>query len=437
MTERSQTYMPLADLAPNPVNPKAHSIDGIQDSVTRFGFVEPVTIDERTGMLISGHGRVEALSVAQHAGQDPPDGVQVDSDGSWQIPVNRGWASKDDTEASAALVALNRYVEKGGWNDTALADLLQGLTEGADDPYTALEGVGFTPDDLAELLDRINDHPYGANQDPDAVPDPPKTPVSKRGDLWLCGKHRVLCGDSTVAEDVARLMGDEKADLVWTDPPYGVEYVGKTKDALTIQNDGAANLRRFLAAALTAVSPSVQPGSPFYLASPPGRLATDIRLAISDAGWEFHQALVWVKDAFVLGHSDYHYRHEDILYGWLPGPGRSGRGAHQGSRWHGDHSQQSVFEVPRPKRSEEHPTMKPVDLITPMLANSSKPRQIVLDLFGGSGSTLIACQQTHREARLIEIDPVYTDVILRRYQEFTGDQPVLEATGEPHDFTAG
>lgn len=208
-------------------------------------------------------------------------------------------------------------------------------------------------------------------------------------------------------------MGDQRAAVLWTDPPYGVSYVGKTADALEIHNDGP-NAPAVLLAALRTVTPFLEPGAPFYLASPAGTLATDLRLALREAGWPLHQALVWAKDRFVLGHSDYHYQHEDILYGWVPGPGRSGRGDHAGSRWYGDHAQTSVLRVDRPSRNAEHPTMKPPDLIALCLQNSSPPKALVLDIFAGSGSTAVAAEQTGRLGYGIEIDPGYVAVILQR-----------------------
>jgi site-specific DNA-methyltransferase (adenine-specific) len=244
----------------------------------------------------------------------------------------------------------------------------------------------------------------------------------------------VLCGDSTVPADVERLMNGAKASILWTDPPYGVSYVGKTKRALTIHNDGAADLpellRRFMAAATVVLEPS----SPFYVAAPAGPLFAVFLKAVAVAGWRYHQEIVWRKDQMVLGHSDYHYIHEPLLYGYLAGPGRPGRGLHAGTRWFGDHSQVSVIDCPRPKRSEEHPTMKLVALIERCLHNSSRPASRVLDLFGGSGSTLIACEQTGRVAYLCEIDPRYVDVICKRFQEHTGIVPRRESGGEV-DFT--
>ena len=209
------------------------------------------------------------------------------------------------------------------------------------------------------------------------------------------------------------------ADLVWTDPPYGVAYVGKTSDSLKIRNDddGAAELvRAAFEGALDAVSPS----APFYCASPAGRAALAFWQAIVAAGWRIHQELVWVKDVFVLGHSDYHYAHEPILYGYAPGAGRPGRGKHEGSTWFGDNARSSVLPFDRPKRSTEHPTMKTVDLIAHCLANSCRPGGTVLDPFAGSGSTIIAAEQMGLGTLAMEIDPRYAQVALERWQAFTG-----------------
>jgi DNA modification methylase len=243
--------------------------------------------------------------------------------------------------------------------------------------------------------------------------------------LWKLGEHRLLCGDSTKAEDVERLMQGERAALMWTDPPYGVNYVGKTADALTIENDGAEGLPALLAGAFAQATDALKPGSPFYIAHPPGALCIAFGQAILEAGWRFHQTLIWCKDAMVLGHSDYHFQHEPIYYGWTQGEGRSGRGNHDGTRWQGDHSQVSVFHVDRPKRSEEHPTSKPVELVGQMVSNSSRPGDAVYEPFGGSGSTLIACEQLARRARVLELSAHYADVILARWEAATGKQAEL------------
>jgi DNA modification methylase len=232
------------------------------------------------------------------------------------------------------------------------------------------------------------------------------------------GRHRLLCGDARDPELLARLLGGVRAEVLWTDPPYGVRYVGKTPQALQISNDDseAADL---LADALRAAAGLLAPAARFYIASPAGRQGTGFRLALESVGWRLHQELVWVKNTPVLGHSDYHYSHEPILYGFTPGPGRPGRGRHRGSRWAGDNSQTSVFFVDRPARSEEHPTMKPVQLIVRQLANSSRHGDAVLDLFAGSGSTLIACEQLGRSCYAVELDPRYCDLIRRRYLDYS------------------
>jgi DNA modification methylase len=231
----------------------------------------------------------------------------------------------------------------------------------------------------------------------------------------------VQCGDATDGEQLAVLMAGATADVLWTDPPYGVGYVGKTVEAMTIANDDEHGLALLLRQAFTAVDAVLVPSAPFYVAAPAGPQGTAFRLALAEVGWRFHQALVWVKNALVLGHSDYHYAHEDVLYGWKPGPGRRGRGRHPGSRWYGGNDQTSVFFCDRPARSADHPTIKPVELIAAQLRNSSRRGEVVLDPFAGSGSTLIACEQLGRRCFAVEIDPGYCDVIRRRYREFTGD----------------
>lgn len=203
--------------------------------------------------------------------------------------------------------------------------------------------------------------------------------------------------------------------MVWTDPPY----VGKTARKLRIQNDGSEAVEVF-AAAIRAADPVVEPSARFYVCVPGGPLGSGFRVALDEAGWRLHQSLVWVKQKFVLGHGDHQLQHEEILYGWTAGPGRPGRGRHQGSRWQGGNNASSVFFVDRPARSEAHPTMKPVALIAAQLTNSSVRGDAVLDPFAGSGSTLIACEQTGRRCFAVELDPAYCDVVRRRYEEFTG-----------------
>jgi site-specific DNA-methyltransferase (adenine-specific) len=209
-------------------------------------------------------------------------------------------------------------------------------------------------------------------------------------------------------------MNGERADMAWADPPYGVKYVGRTKAKLTLANDaleGSALFEFLCAAFITADRHALSEGAAIYIAHPGGALALQFMLAFEHAGWRLHQTLVWVKDSMVLGHSDYHWKHEPLLYGYKPGKGRLGRG---GAGWHGDNSQTTVFEVARPKVSDEHPTTKPVDLIAPMIRNSSPPGGVVYEPFSGSGSTMAACEATRRVCRAVELDPKYVAVALER-----------------------
>lgn len=227
--------------------------------------------------------------------------------------------------------------------------------------------------------------------------------------------------------------GGGLVDCIWTDPPYGVAYVGKTSDALTIENDDLDEgaLGRLLDGALGNAWKHAHPGAAWYVASPPGALQAVFMATLQRlGGWR--QTLIWVKNQFVLGHSDYHWRHEPIFYGYVPGAkGRRGRG---GDGWFGDHAQDSVLDVPRPKRSEDHPTMKPIELVLRTLENSTRKRSVVVDPFCGSGTVILACEIAGRTGRALELDPKYCDVIARRWQELTEELPFNERLGEPVDL---
>lgn len=404
--------IPLDELTPYPGNAKRGDVESIRASIRRNGQYRSLVVREvENGPLIvlAGNHTMQALAAEGNA--------------TARCEVIRC----DDAEARRINLADNRTAELGGYDDAALAELLHEL-EGD------FDGSGWTEGDLDGLL--TDGSPEVGLTDPDDFPEPPAEPVSKPGDVWRLGQHRLLCGDSTDMAAVEAMLDGDRADCMWTDPPYGVDYVGKTKDALTIQNDGAADLPELLAGAFAVATAALKPGAPVYIAHPPGPLSLDFAKAFLDAGWLLRQNLIWVKDAMVLGRSDYHYRHEPILYGFTdpePGSGRLGRG---GDRWFGDNAQTSVLEVPKPPRSEDHPTMKPVELVARCLANSCRPGGMVYEPFGGSGTTLMAAHTTGRVARVVELDPRYADVICRRYQEHTGMKPVLEATGEPHDFAA-
>jgi site-specific DNA-methyltransferase (adenine-specific) len=406
---RDQQYelADISQLAPHPDNPRRGDVSMLVDSFDENGFYGAVIAQRSSGHVLAGNHR---LLAARERGAD-------------RLPVI--WLDCDDDRARRILLVDNRANDLAGYDQSTLAEILQSL-EGTD---LGLAGTGYTDADLAALL--TEEEPE-ALTDPDDVPVPPEEPVSKPGDVWVLGPHRVLCDDATDVDAVERLLDGKRAHVMWTDPPYGVEYVGKTKDALRIQNDGAGSLPELLAGAFAVATVALNEGAPFYIAhADTARIVFET--AVTEAGWRMRQNLVWVKDTLVMGRSDYHYRHEPILYGFTAGgEGRRGRG---GKAWHGNNAQTTVFEVPRPTRSKEHPTMKPVELITAMLANSCPKRGLVFEPFGGSGSTLIAAHHHGAAARVVELDPKYVDVICRRWQEHTGETPVLESTGETHNFT--
>ena len=309
------------------------------------------------------------------------------------------------------------------------AEIMQRLKERLQELDFDVGLLGFSEEELDELLAIDLDDTGGDGlTNPDDAPEPPPKPVSTSGDVWVLGQHQVLCGDSTDIDAVLEFMGGGRADCLITDPPYNVAYEGKTKDALTIANDSMddAAFRQFLTDAFIAANAVMKPGAAFYIWHADSE-GFNFRGACRDVGWRVRQCLIWVKNTFVLGRQDYHWRHEPCLYGWTDG------GSH---KWYGDRAQSTVLEFDRPNRNAEHPTMKPVELIEYQLRNSTKSGDIVLDLFGGSGTTLIACEKAGRTARLVELDPKYVDVIVRRWQEFTGERAVHQATGRTFDELA-
>lgn len=359
----------------------------LKRSIQQFGYVEPVIWNKRTGKVVGGHQR---LTVLKDLGYTEIECVIVDM---------------DPTQEKALNVALNKI--SGAWDMLKLQDLFKDL-QGSNFDVTL---TGF---DAVEIDNLFKDAVAAKVQEDkfDVDAELQKPTFSKPGDLWLLGKHRLACGDSTKAEVYETLMAGNKANLIVTDPPYNVEYVGKTKDKLTIQNDRMekGNFYQFLLAAYQRMESALADDGSIYVfhADTEG---LNFRKAFEDAGFYLSGCCIWKKPSMVLGRSPYQWQHEPCLYGWKK------KGKHQ---WYSDRKQTTIWEFDRPSRSREHPTMKPIPLLAYPIQNSSMTNCIVLDPFGGSGSTLIACEQTGRICYTVELDPKYCDVIVNRYIEAVG-----------------
>jgi DNA modification methylase len=383
-----------AELAPNPRNWRTHpdvqqrALSGVLSDV---GWVAEVIVNQTTGHVVDGHLRI-ALA---HARSEPT------------VPVT--YIELSDEEERLVLATLDPLGAMAGAERDALTALLEAVDAG-DDSLLALF------DDLAR--DAGLDLSREGLVDPDGVPDIPAEPSVAIGDLYRLGEHRLLCGDSTRPAEVARLMAGETADCVWTDPPYGVGYEGKTRQRLRLRNDDPARSDEVIRGAFGAAP--LAPSAPFYIAAPAGPRSVAFAAAIRAVGWRLHQELVWIKGTIVLGHADYQYGHEPILYGYAAGPGRPGRGAHADTRWYGDNAQSSVLEFPKPAANRAHPTAKPVALVAHCLRNSTRPGDLVYEPFAGSGSTLIAAEQLGRRCAALELDPRYAQLTVERWEAFTG-----------------
>lgn len=407
----------LLQRAPN--NPKLHDLKSIRASFARFGFVSPVLIDDTEQFIAEGHGRLETLEAMCLEGCTPPVGVQVDDAGRWLVPTVHVRLAPG--QADAYRIASNRTVELGGWDQTKLADLLTKIAG----EVGGLVGVGFTPTEMNEQIAAITRKSKAA-KDPEALPAVP-APRSVRlrlGDLVCMGAHRLLVGDATDPDSLARALGALRGNSLCTDPPYGVIYSGGTDERLTILNDDPEGLRSLLRRSFAAVDPLLLPGASLYVFHPAGPQSKEFLDEFCNVGWSHRQGLVWVKNSLVLGRSDYQYRHEPILYGFKPGPGRLGRG---GKAWYGGNDAASVLEVPKPTASRDHPTAKPVRLLELLLRNSTRRGDVVVDPFAGSGSTLIACELLGRTFVGLELDPRYAQVIVDRWEAYTGRTAVIEA----------
>lgn len=398
----------VGDLKPAPYNPRTinqAALKGLGEAVERWGLVENVVVNRRTGYLVGGHQRVAVVLAKE--GPDAP------------VPVV--YVDLDDTEERALNATLNNPAIQGTFDMAALTGMLE--TVKLDMPVLDFEALR-----LPDLLPEPKREP--PKRDPNAVDDAPPSRV-QLGDVVILGEHRLVCGDARDPRAYAALFdGAASADIVWTDPPYGVAVVGgsraepeevrRAKGGLEIQNDDLdhAALRVFLMEALTQAFERSRKGAAWYVAAPSGDLFGEFAHVLGREGLAvWRHTIAWVKDRFVMGRADYHYRHESVFYGWRPGA------AHY---FVDDRTQDTVWEIDRPSTSKDHPTMKPVELIARALRNSSRAGEVVLDPFGGSGSTLIAAEMEGRVARLIELSPRYCDVIVARWEGITGKVAVIQ-----------
>ncbi|MBE5809650.1 MAG: DNA modification methylase [Clostridiales bacterium] len=374
-------YNPRKDLKPG--DP---AYEKIKRSLNDFGYVDPVIWNEVTGNIVGGHQRYKVL-VAD--GATAIDCVVVHIE--------------NPQDEKALNIALNKAV--GEWEPKALAELMADLQLSGYD----LGATGFDAAEVDDLFSKVHDKDV---KDDDCDIDPDEVqPFVQPGDVWMLGNHRMVCGDSTNADDVARLMEDVKANLVITDPPYNVAY--ESADGKSIQNDSMADEKfyQFLLAAFRNMASYMAEGGSAYIfhADTEG---LNFRRAFKEAGFHISGVCIWVKNSLVLGRSPYQWQHEPVLFGWMP------NGKH---RWFADRKQTTIWNFDKPKRNKEHPTMKPIPLLAYPIKNSSAPNAVVLDLFGGSGSTLIACAETDRICRTMELDPRYASVIVERYAVYRQD----------------
>lgn len=406
-------WVRIGDLLPWERNPKAHPTENVAEiarSIVDFGFTEPIICWKSRKMVVAGHGRLLAAQMLYRedcrrklATDHPGEAPERSEDG--LVPVR--WVEfADEHQAARYAIVDNRLTEKNPMDAALVAEIFIEL-DAAD---VSLDGLGYSGEELALMLDPPEEPTVPAATDDDApAVNEAAPPDSQPGQVYELGPHRLVCGDSRDAGVWTLLMGQERLQMVWTDPPYGVAYVGKTEDAMTIQNDALkpAELEQFLRDALGITAAHCKPGAAWYVSGPQMPIGPFLPFVnvINELEVARHM-LIWVKQSLVMGRSDYHYRHEPIFYGWTPGA------AHY---FVDERTHDSVLEFNRPTKSTEHPTMKPVELVAYCINNSSKPGWLVGEPFGGSGTTLIAAAQTGRIARVIELDPRYCDVIRRRW----------------------
>ena len=389
-TTTEMQLISIDKLVPYVNNARTHSAEQIiklRSSLREFGFVNPIIID-RDFNVIAGHGR---LMAAKEEGINEVPCVFVDF--------------LTDAQKKAYILADNRMAMDAGWDEELLKIEMEELQNlGYDLGYT-----GFDEKELADLFG-IDDKEV-KDDEFDLTAALEKASFVERGDVWFVGKHKLMCGDATSSEDVAKLMEDKKANLILTDPPYNVAF--KSSDGLTIQNDSMKNndFYEFLFSSFKNMAEHLENGGAAYIfhADTEG---LNFRKAFIDAGFHLAGCCIWVKDSLVLGRSDYQWQHEPVLYGFMQ------NGKHQ---WYSDRKQTTIWNFDKPKKNSNHPTSKPLDLLAYPINNSTQANAIVIDTFGGSGSTLMACEQMNRICYTMELDEKYASVILRRYVEDTND----------------
>lgn len=381
----------IKDLSPAKYNPRKISDEAmgrLTKSLAEFGNIQPITWNARTGNVVGGHQR---LKVYQAMGKAD---VEV-----WAVDL-------DEQKEKAANIALNKL--SGEFDLPMLKDILEEIDTGELD----LEITGFGMEEIAEMMEGV---PPEVTEDD--VPEVPAEAITKPGDIYILGEHRLLCGDSALEKDVKTLMGDAMADMILTDPPYGVSYTGKTKDALKIENDDLdeEGLAEKCKTWFNICEKFSRPGSYWIATVPEGRLHGVFFNDWNQRGI-LRQVLVWNKDSMVMGHSEYHYKHEPILFGWK-----------QGERLkNSDRTKTTVWDFKRPKASREHPTMKPIEMWSYAMSNHTKKGDILYEPFCGSGTTIIAAEQLGRKCYGMEISPQYCDVIVKRWENLTGKKAILE-----------
>lgn len=406
MAQRIELW-PIDKLIPYARNARTHSdaqVAQIAASIVEFGFTNPILVDGAAG-VIAGHGRLLAARKLELK----------------EVPVVI-LDHLTPAQKRAYILADNKLALNAGWDEELLKVELASLV---DDDFN-LDVVGFSDKELDELLSDCSVE--GDDDEDEQVAEAPDKPVSCTGDLWILGNHRLLVGDATNSADAERLMGGEAADLVFTDPPYNVDYEGYTDDKLKIEGDRMSTdqFRQFLGSVFTSYRTVMKTTASMYVCHP-SSWQREFQDAIEAAGFEVRCQIIWAKNTFAWGFGRYKFQHEPVLYCHVKG---------ESDAWYGDKSQSTLWQVNKPAASKLHPTMKPINLVRRALQNSSRKGNIVVDLFGGSGSTLIACERMNRAARLMEIDPKYADVVVRRWQDLVKKKAILSGTNRSFDDVA-